>query len=306
MRGKEWRRAWFIGSVMLAVMARAATAGTTTLTDTTGRQVGLMATPQRIVALTPSAVETLFALGAGPMVVGRGAAAVFPHEAEGLPMVDSLEAIVRLRPDLVISHPNHHRFSPPVLEHLKVPVLLLRHRSVEEVLTNITLLGMATGRIQQAEAILGALHERVRSLTEGGKGSGPRVLLLFGTPRSFFAMSEETYAGDLLRLAGGQNVATLLPVHLADGGFHPLSLELIVKSRPEWVLVITHGDPERVSAAYHKELEGHPAWWQLPAVTLGQVHVLPDDLFAISPGPRLDQALAHLRRLFSTEPRHAR
>jgi iron complex transport system substrate-binding protein len=156
------------------------------------------------------------------------------------------------------------------------------------------------------EALLGSLHERIRLLTGEGWERRPRVLLVFGTPRSFFVMSQETYAGDLLRLAGGQNVATQFLPHGAGGGFQPLSLELIVKSRPEWVLVVTHGDPERVAAAYRKELEGHPAWWQLPAVALGQVHVLPDDLFASAPGPRLDQALAHLRRLLSTESARAR
>jgi len=306
MKRRRWRLAAFIGTVALVVLTKPAIAGAVSLTDTTGRQVDLAAAPQRIVALTPSAVETLFAIGAGLTVVGRGTAAVFPPEAEGIPVVDSLEDIIRLRPDLIVSHPNHHRFSPPMLEQLKIPVLLLQHRSVEEVLTNITLLGTVTGRAQQVEALLGALHERIRLLTGEGWERRPRVLLVFGTPRSFFVMSEETYAGDLLRLAGGQNVAAQFPVRLTSGGFHPLSLELIVRSRPEWVLVVTHGDPERVAAAYRKDLEGHPAWWQLPAVISGRVHVLPDDLFASSPGPRLDQALAHLRQLLSTESARVR
>jgi iron complex transport system substrate-binding protein len=306
MKRRRWRLAAFTGTVALVVLTKLAVAGAVSLADTTGRQVNPAAAPRRIVALTPSAVETLFALGAGQTVVGRGTAAVFPPEAEGLPVVDSLEDIVRLRPDLIVSHPNHHRFSPPMLEQLKIPVLLLRHQSVEEVLTNITLLGTVTGRAQQVEALLGALHERIRLLTGEGGERRPRVLLVFGTPRSFFVMSEETYAGDLLRLAGGQNVVTQFLPHRTGGGLQPLSLELIVESRPEWVLVVTHGDPERVAAAYRKELEGHPAWWQLPAVTLGRVHVLPDDLFASSPGPRLDQALAHLRRLLSAESARAR
>jgi iron complex transport system substrate-binding protein len=306
MKHRRQRLSAIIGTVALAVLTKLATAGAVLLTDTTGRQVDLAAAPQRIVALTPSAIETLFAIGAGQAVVGRGTTAVFPPEAEGLPVVGSLEDVISLRPDLIISHPNHHHFSPPMLEQLKIPVLLLRHQSVEDVLTNITLLGAVTDRAQQVEALLGVLRERIRMLTGEGWERRPRVLLVFGTPRSFFVMSQETYAGDLLRLAGGQNVATQLLPHRTGGGFQPLSLELIVRSRPEWVLVVTHGDPERVAAAFRKELEGHPAWWQLPAVASGQVHVLPDDLFASSPGPRLDQALAHLRRLLSMESARAR
>ena len=155
MKHRRWRLAAFIGTVALVVLTKLAMAGAVSLTDTTGRQIDLTAAPQRIVALTPSAVETLFAIGAGQTVVGRGTAAVFPPEAEGLPVVGSLEDITRLRPDLIVSHPNHHCFSPPVLEQLKIPVLLLRHQSVEEVLTNITLLGTVTGRAQQVEALLG-------------------------------------------------------------------------------------------------------------------------------------------------------
>jgi ABC-type Fe3+-hydroxamate transport system substrate-binding protein len=65
MKQRPWRLAAFIGTVALVVLTKLAIAGAIALTDTTGRQVDLAATPQRIVALTPSAVETLFAIGAG-------------------------------------------------------------------------------------------------------------------------------------------------------------------------------------------------------------------------------------------------
>jgi hypothetical protein len=83
-----------------------------------------------------------------------------------------------LRPDFIISHPNHHRFAPRALEQLEIPVPLLGHQSVEEVLANVALLGMATGPAQQAETLLGTLRERIRLLTEERVGSRPRVLLL--------------------------------------------------------------------------------------------------------------------------------
>jgi hypothetical protein len=70
--------------------------------------------------------------------------------------------------------------------------------------------------------------------------------------------------------------------------------------------MISHGDPACVTEAYRKELEGHSAWWQLAAVSLGQVRVLSNDLFATSPGLRLDQAPAHLRQLLFAEAAHAR
>jgi iron complex transport system substrate-binding protein len=289
-------------ALVLTMLAAAPPAAPITLTDLTGRQVHVPGVPQRIVALTPAALETLFALGAGGSVVGRSTSAtVVPAEASALPVTDSMEALVKLRPDLIVSHPTHHRFPPQAMEPLGIPLLLLQHRSVAEVLDGIVLLGAATGRMQEGGDLRTALQARIQVLSADNRDPRPRVLLLFGTARSFLAMGEETYAGDLLRLAGGQNVAAHLPHNPAGSGFLPLSLELIVKSRPEWILVVMHGDPERVAEAYRKELEGNPAWRQVPAVLLGQVRVLPDDLFASSPGPRLDQALAYLQRLLAAE-----
>jgi hypothetical protein len=73
MTGREWHLAAVISTLGLALLAGAAVARATTLTDTTGRRVNLAATPQRTVALTLGAVETLFALGAGPASVAISA-----------------------------------------------------------------------------------------------------------------------------------------------------------------------------------------------------------------------------------------
>ena len=96
MAGHGVHLAAFIGTAVLVALASTATVGATMLTDTTRRQVELAATPQRIVALTASTVEILFAIRAGPAVVGRGAVTVFPAEAEGSPVINTLEAILRL------------------------------------------------------------------------------------------------------------------------------------------------------------------------------------------------------------------
>jgi iron complex transport system substrate-binding protein len=144
IRGSAASVAW---ALVLTVLAAASPAAALTLTDLTARQVHVPGVPQRIVALTPAAVEALFALGAGGQVAGRGASAtVAPADASALPVIDSMEALVKLRPDLIVSHPNHHRFPPQVLEPLGIPFLLLQHRSVAEVLDGIILLGAATAQ----------------------------------------------------------------------------------------------------------------------------------------------------------------
>jgi ABC-type Fe3+-hydroxamate transport system substrate-binding protein len=162
----------------------------------------------------------LTVLAAGGAVVGRSASAtVVPADASALPVIDSTEALVKLGPDLLVSHPNHHRFPPQALEPLGILLLLLQHRSVAEVLDGMVLLGAATGRMQAGGDLRTALQARIQALSADNRGPRPRVLLLFGTARAFPAMGEETYAGDLLRLAGSQNVAAHLPHNPARAAF---------------------------------------------------------------------------------------
>src|SRR5215212_2867127 len=136
-----------------------------TVTDDEGTSITLPAKPARIVSLTPATTETLFALGAGPRVVGKvediagclvpaGGAAVcgYPPEAAGVPVVATfsgvdVEKIVALQPDLVVSGGAGLTQGDAVeqLRRAKVPVLVSYPTSIAEALAGIRLIGTAIG-----------------------------------------------------------------------------------------------------------------------------------------------------------------
>jgi iron complex transport system substrate-binding protein len=118
----------------------------------------LRGTPRRIVSLAPSVTEILFAVGAGPQVVGDTKFCNYPSEAQALPTIGgytaktiSVEAVVDLRPDLVIAGTASQKPVVEALEKLNIPVLVLAPDSFEAVYAGITQIGAVTDHVQGKE-----------------------------------------------------------------------------------------------------------------------------------------------------------
>src|SRR2546427_8298399 len=154
-----------------------------TTRDMLGRDVTLPAPPARIVSLVPSVTETLYALNAEDVLVGVTDFCDFPPEARRKPRVGgmvapSLEAIVALRPDLVIAtREGTYEDAVTQLTRLKVPVYLVAAHSVADVTALIVKLGELSGRQAAAGSLVARLERRIRSV-DGDllHRYGPRVV----------------------------------------------------------------------------------------------------------------------------------
>src|SRR3989475_531456 len=154
-----------------------------TTRDMLGRDVTLAAPPARIVSLVPSVTEILYALNAEDVLVGVTDFCDFPPEARRKPRVGgmvapSLEAIVALRPDLVIAtREGTYEDAVTQLTRLKVPVYLVAAHSVADVTALIVKLGELSGRQAAAGSLVARLERRLRSV-DGDllHRYGPRVV----------------------------------------------------------------------------------------------------------------------------------
>ena len=123
--------------------------------------------PARIVSLVPSVTETLFALGAGPEVVGVSQYCDYPPEAAKLPKVGdfiapNLEAIVGLRPTLVIGVTTaSDQRQVRALNALGIPVLMVNDDSVEPGRGNIVTIGARVGRTTEAARLLASIKAQI-------------------------------------------------------------------------------------------------------------------------------------------------
>lgn len=279
----------------------APTAEAITITDAIGRRVSLDGAPARIVSLAPSVTESLFAIGAGPQVVGVTQFCTFPPEADALPEVGgfsadtiSVEAIVDLTPDLVIAGSAGQEPVVAALEQLGIPALVFDPTSFEEVYASLEQLGYLTGNVAGADQVVAAMRARVAAVTavvdQIPAAERPTVFWeVFDEP--LMTAGPTTFIGQMIALAGATSI-------FADAteDYPQVSAEAIVERDPDVILgPSSHADklsPELVAA--------RPGWGELRAVRDGRVYLLDGDTTS-RPGPRLADALEELARTLYPE-----
>jgi iron complex transport system substrate-binding protein len=259
--------------------------------------------PQRIVSIVPSLTETLFAIGAGPQVVGVGTFDTLPAEVANLPRVGGLidpnmERIFALRPDLVILYGNQQD-QIEQLTRASIPVYSYAHGGLADMLSVIRQLGARTGHTTEAQRVASAIEEQladVRARTAGR--TQPRVLLVFGRePRSLrniYASGGIGFLHDVLEAAGGYNVFTDVRRESVQ-----LTSEAILTAAPDVIIELTYDD--RMTP--NNQASEIAVWNRLPvipAVRNGRVHLLLGNQFVV-PGPRLAEATAAIARALHPE-----
>jgi cobalamin transport system substrate-binding protein len=262
-----------------------------TLTDDEGTNVELTEEPAKIVSLTPSTTEILFALGVGDRIVGKVEDfTLYPPEAASIPDVAKfgevdVEKIVSLEADLVIAGGNS--FNPPdkiaQLRQLKVPVLVVYAPDIDTVFTDIELTGTAVGKASEAKdltASMRAAFDQVGAATTNLPK--PRVFYELDATREIYTAADDSFLANMIELAGGDPITTGSTTNFE------IALEKLVTADPEVILL---GD-----AAYGTTADAvvaRPGWSVMTAVKNGAIRPV-DDVVITRPGPRLVQGLQAL------------
>lgn len=276
----------------VALLLAAAPARAATVRDMVDRQVVLTAPPRRIVSLVPSVTETLYVLGADDLLVGVTTFCDYPPAARQKPKVGgivnpSVEAIVGLRPDLVLATTEGNRDATvQQLEALGIPTYVVSPKSFAGVLESFTRIAALTGRAAAGRELVEDVRRRAVGIANAVRArSRPRVLyVVWADP--LVAPGRSTLLADLIRMAGGDSISG---GELAD--WPRLSLEEVVRRAPE-VIVVGSENSRHVEDALRR--------WRaqkivLPAFRTGRVHTVNGDLLH-RPGPRVIDGLEALAR----------
>lgn len=282
-----------------AMPALTSTPTSTSYTDGLGRVVTLDHSPQRIVSLTPSTTEILFAVGAGSQVVGRDEFSDFPAQVKSLPSVGgslgtySTEQIVNLKPDLVIAGEINTPELVKSLQDLGLTVYYLKNpTTLDEMYAQLQLFGQITGH--PTSDVVSALKARVAAVDA-------KLVNVTTKPTVFYEIDATdatkpytagpgTFIDLLIQRAGAVNVGSTL-----KDQYPQVSLEQVVSLNPS---IIVLGDslygvtPAAVSA--------RAGWQSLDAVKNGKIYSFDDNLVS-RPGPRLVDGLEQLAKLFHPE-----
>lgn len=241
--------------------------------------------PERIVSMSPTGTEILFAIGAGEQVVAVDSQSDFP---EGVPTTDmsayepNLEAIAAHEPDLVVSTD----LPPDVvsgLEALGAEVLdLPAPAELEEAFQQVGDVGIATGREDEAADLVAEMRAEIEALAASVPARDAAPTYYHELDDTLYTVTSSTFIGRLYAIAGLENVADAADPNGDLGGYPQLSAEFLVEADPDYVFL---ADTE-CCGQDAGTVASRPGFADLTAVREGQVVELDDDV-ASRWGPRI-------------------
>jgi iron complex transport system substrate-binding protein len=255
--------------------------------DGANGKVTLDAMPTRIVSMSPTATEMLFAIGAGGQVVAADSYSNFPSDAPTTKLSayePNAEAIANYEPDLVIyaTDPGDLESS---LDKLKIPALAEpAAATLDDVYAQMEQLGDATGHADEAAAQVTALKQKIQSVVDQVGDAGKGMTYYYELDDTYYSVTSDTFVGAVLADLGLKNIAD--QAKGAGSGYPQLSAEYIVEANPDLILLAD----TKCCGQNAEKVANRPGWGDLSAVTDGGVVELDDDV-ASRWGPRVADLL---------------
>ena len=266
----------------------------------TGFAPQIQANPaRRIVSLVPSVTEMLFAVGAGPQVVGVSSYDDFPPETKALPRVGALldpdtERIFALRPDLVVVYGSQTELEGQFAR-AGIRVYAYRHAGVDNVMQTIRDVARLAGRTADGERVVRELGSQLDAIRARVRGRPrPRTLLVIGREagalRGVYVSGGIGFLHELLEIAGGNDVFG----DITRESVQP-SNEILIVRAPEVIVELWPGNQPGAETVQRER-----AVWNLlasvPAVRTNRIHLLYGD-YLLAAGPRLGRAADTIARV---------
>lgn len=266
-----------------------------TATDMSGRTITIDKPIERIVVLTASDCEIIYALGAGNLVVGRGEYCDYPEEVLNVTEVKSgsdtnIEQVIELKPDVVImSQMAQTAEQVESFEGAGIKVVQTYAHNIEDIYTAITIIGRVLGKNDEAEAVIGDMKKTFDAL----KAKIPK-----DTERSiYFEVSPLQYG---LYTAGAgtfmDEIATMLGLKNIFGDLRSwarVSEEQVIQRNPDYIVTTTmsmEGAPDPIV-----EILSRKGWEGITAVKNKAIYNADTNSSALMhPGPRLAEAAQEL------------
>jgi iron complex transport system substrate-binding protein len=278
-------------ALMLACVPVLAEGGVT-VTDMTGREITLDGPATKIVALTASDVEIIYALGAGDLLVGRGEYCDYPAEVLDKPVVKSgaetnLEEILALEPDVVImATMAQTKEQVEALEQAGVKVIVSDAQNLEGVYYAITLIGDVTGKTEKAAEIVQEMRDTFEEIKAKAQDSGKTVYFEVSPLEwGLWAAGKGTFMDELATICGLTNAFEDVE------GWGAVSEEQVFEKDPDYIVTTAMYWGEGPTPV--EEVKGRAGWDQLKAVQNDQIFNA-DQNEITRPGPRLINAVVSL------------
>jgi cobalamin transport system substrate-binding protein len=255
--------------------------------------------PHRIVSLSATATETLFAIGAGKQVIAADDQSDYPATAPRTKLsgyTPNVEAIAGYRPDLVVIAYDPSGLAK-TLRGLGIRVVVQdAAKTLDGAYAQMVQLGAVTGHLVQARALVARMKAKIGKLVATGARRARGLTVYHELEPDLYSATSKTFIGQIYSLFGLKNIADAAD---KDGtGYPKLSAEYVVSESPDIVVLAD----VRCCGQKPSTVAARPGWKNVSAVETGTI-VRIDDSIASRWGPRIVNfvravaaALAHLRR----------
>jgi iron complex transport system substrate-binding protein len=250
--------------------------------DSPGGKVVLDQRPERIVSLSPTATEMLFAIGAGGQVVAVDSNSNYPEEA---PRTDlsayqpNIEAIAGYKPDLVVYSDDPGELAAG-LGKLGIPALQQPAATrLDDTYAQLDQLGRATGHQAEAAQLTATMRAEIEKITAAARPERP-LTYYHELDKNLYTATSKTFIGQLYGLLGMENIADAADKEAS--GYPQLSAEYVIKADPDLIFLAD----TRCCGQSARTVAARDGWDQLTAVRSGGVVALDDDV-ASRWGPRV-------------------
>ena len=254
--------------------------------------------PKSIVALSPSAAEILFTIGAGDQVSAVSEFTDFPEAAKAKPVVGgfdgktlSLETIMSFRPDLVYLTEGMHNFLIATLEANGIAYYVSKGDSIASVEKEILEVGKITGHEKEAAKVVDGMEKKLKkAVASAHKGraansDSPVNVYWEVWNAPYMSAGASSFINDVIKAAGGENIFSDLP------DTYPIVSEESIISRQPAVILIPASTGMAADAVGLRN-----GWADIPAVKGDRVLVVDDNVYT-RPGPRVADVVLELSEL---------
>ena len=264
--------------------------------------VTIKSRPARIVSLSPTLTEDLYAVGAGKQVVAVDQDSNYPASVPKTSLsglTPNVEAIARYAPGLVVASQNSGGLVSGMTK-LGIPVLIEPAvGTLDGAYAQIDQIGQATGHAAQSAQVVAGMKQQIAAdVSKAGTAHKGATYYWELSASPFYSAASSTFIGQVVGLFGLKNIADAASKP-ADGGYPQLTQEYIVKARPQ---IIFLADNQPASGGQSPAVVAkRPGWSGIPAVQNHEVIGLNDDV-ASRWGPRLPQLVGAIATAVEQAP----
>lgn len=253
----------------------------------------------RIIATSMSTVDIMERLNVDLVAIPESQIGNLPKRYRDLPrigmaMTPDLEKLTALKPDYVFSPVSLISDLLPKYEATNLNYGFLNLNNIEGMYKTIKDLGKLLSKENEAESLIKEYKENIQNFKQKYKDrERPKVLILMGLPGSYVVATENSYVGDLVKLAGGKNI-----YDESDQQFINVNTEDMLEKNPDIILRTSHAMPEEVHEMFEKDFKTNDIWKHFKAVEGNKVFDLSNDKFGMSAKFNYMEALDELGEIF--------